>query len=466
MKETADGARDSEVTQLRTEVQHLQRSLSETHQELLTHRHFLEQCMETRKGVMELLANREAFSQCLEFREGIQAVLGSAQLFGEFGDRIAELDLSLAGVSDNTARHGKAISTLTEQQKRTSSTLDAVVRVVKRLAHSRSRSRGPSERHSAAPTPGGTVEEVRSVANGGSGNTRMVEAAAEPLRHANGTHAHEDLNGAAGVEQADVGPNTDQQPMEWWDGPHREEPVPRIAADHDLLLDDEQMEYDGSGDGAWDWPGWPLGCEDDVGLYARFPGLEGPGSFHPSEAGEERRYWSGSSSCGSDGRSWRRRSGRSGGTSARGYSSGPDVGIPDLMCSRNPGDAGNGRSLTARRNGSANSGMSAEVKGCVNGVLAKIEEALINLDSNAREGGGGNSRTTSRTGSGRNSRQGAPDISIGEKLAQRTPRAGGVTPHSAATPRSGATPRVRPGSAPYSNWPGIETGWQQTNSWA
>merc|ERR1740123_894031 len=97
----------------------------------MAHREALEQCLEIRGGVMELLTHREA----------LQAVLGGAKIIGEIGDRTTELDLSLAGVSDNTARHGKAISTLTEQQKRTTATLEVVVRAVKRLA-GRSRSRG------------------------------------------------------------------------------------------------------------------------------------------------------------------------------------------------------------------------------------------------------------------------------------------------------------------------------------
>ena len=49
------------------------------------------------------------------------------------GDKAAELDLTLAGVSDNTSRHGKAISSLIEQQNRTTNIVDAVVRAVKRL---------------------------------------------------------------------------------------------------------------------------------------------------------------------------------------------------------------------------------------------------------------------------------------------------------------------------------------------
>lgn len=107
---------EDEVAVLRAEVAQLT-------QELLMHRKVLEQCLEVRESVMELL----------ELREGLQRIAN------EIGDRTAELDLSLAGVSDNTARHGKAISTLSEQQKRTTATLDAVVRAVKRLDRSRSR---------------------------------------------------------------------------------------------------------------------------------------------------------------------------------------------------------------------------------------------------------------------------------------------------------------------------------------
>lgn len=475
MKETADGARESEVTQLRNEIAQLHHAMSETHEELLSHRQALEQCLDTRKGVMELLANREAFAQCLELREGIQAVLGSTKLFGEFAkwcrekdtwqDRIAELDLSLAGVSDNTARHGKAISTLTEQQKRTSSTVDAVVRAVKRLAHSRSRSRESSARPSTVPTPGGGGTEAHGVAhtlstNGPVVSDDMLEATQMPR----GVRAPGQSPDVAGVECED-GDGLHVNRMEWWGG-HQgvEEPQPRFAGDADLLLDDEQMEFGGTGDSAWDWPGWPLPREDDARPY---PGLRGVGaqglgeSFHPSEV-DEPRYFSGSSSCGSDGRSWRRRSGRSGGTSAKGYSSGPDAGIPDPMCLSGSGDGGAALSQASRRNGSGNpAGMSAEVKGCVNGVLAKIEEALTNLDSNSREAPGGSSRATS----GRSSRPGAPEATGAIASAgQRTPRSSG-TPQNPVTPR-GATPRVRPATAPYQPWHGPDAAWQQTNSWA
>ncbi|CAJ1365209.1 unnamed protein product [Effrenium voratum] len=95
-----------------------------------------------RERAGELLEHREALLQCLELREGVQAALSSTQVIGEVVDRTSELDLSLAGVSDNTARHGRAIASLSEQQRRTTETLDAVVRAVKRLDRSRSRQAG------------------------------------------------------------------------------------------------------------------------------------------------------------------------------------------------------------------------------------------------------------------------------------------------------------------------------------
>ncbi|CAK9057681.1 unnamed protein product [Durusdinium trenchii] len=94
----------------------------------------------------ELLEHREALLQCLELRDGMQ-------ILGEVVDRTSELDLSLAGVSDNTARHGRAIASLTEQQQRTTQTMDAVIRAVKRLDRSRSRQARPT-----STTPSELVE--------------------------------------------------------------------------------------------------------------------------------------------------------------------------------------------------------------------------------------------------------------------------------------------------------------------
>jgi len=124
------------------EVALLRQEVGQLAQEILMHRQVLEQCLEVRESVLELLEHREALTQCLELREGVQAALSSTQVIGEVVYRTAELDLSLAGVSDNTARHGRAISNLNDQQTRTNATLDAVVRAVKRLDRSRSRTRG------------------------------------------------------------------------------------------------------------------------------------------------------------------------------------------------------------------------------------------------------------------------------------------------------------------------------------
>lgn len=96
------------------------------------HRKVLEQCLEMRESVMDLLEHRDV-------------LLGSGRLLAELGDRAIELDLSLAGVSDNIARHGRAIGTLTEQQKRSNSAMESLVRAVKRISRSRSRARSTED---------------------------------------------------------------------------------------------------------------------------------------------------------------------------------------------------------------------------------------------------------------------------------------------------------------------------------
>lgn len=156
-----------------TELSDLKEEVSQIAQELLSHRKVLEQLLEVREGCMELLEHRETFAQCLDLREGMQVVLSSARIISEVGDKTTELELSLAGVSDNTARHGRAISTLTEHSKRTQATLDAVVRAVKRLDRSRSRCRDatPSSSHGAPLSarafglsrPGGDADPAHDV---------------------------------------------------------------------------------------------------------------------------------------------------------------------------------------------------------------------------------------------------------------------------------------------------------------
>mmetsp|Transcript_29807 Transcript_29807/g.68661 ORF Transcript_29807/g.68661 Transcript_29807/m.68661 type:complete len:350 (-) Transcript_29807:59-1108(-) len=128
--------------ELRDVVMQLHRACTDMREELLAHRAALEQFLEMRDGMLELLANREA-------------VVGAARVLGEIGDRTAELELSLAGVSDNTARHGRAIANLTDQQKRSASTIDAMVRCVTQLAtqtRQRSRSRGTEDSHPGVPS--------------------------------------------------------------------------------------------------------------------------------------------------------------------------------------------------------------------------------------------------------------------------------------------------------------------------
>lgn len=192
------------------EVAMLRQEVSQLTQEVLMHRKVLEQCLEMRESVLELLEHREALVQCLELREAVQAILASTQVIGEVADRTAELDLSLAGVSDNTARHGKAISNLTEQQKRTTATLDAVVRAVKRLDRSRSRSRGTA---STVPTLPGTTAFV---------HTPMTEGGLQTV------------DGA--VETADG-----------WSEPNH-------PAEADGYIQGNTHEYEA--DDPWAWPGW------------------------------------------------------------------------------------------------------------------------------------------------------------------------------------------------------------------
>lgn len=102
-----------DFAELRGEVRQLREALEEVQNQLLMHRQVLE--------------------ECLELRDGMACVMGASKVLNEVGDRFAELELSLAGVSENTASQGQAITALTEKQKRSSVTIDAVVRAIKRL---------------------------------------------------------------------------------------------------------------------------------------------------------------------------------------------------------------------------------------------------------------------------------------------------------------------------------------------
>jgi len=372
MKEGAGGSSDgvSEVERLRAEVEQLHNLCAETREELMSH--------------------REALSQCLELRDGVQAVLSSAQLITEIGDRTAELDLSLAGVSDNTARHGKAISMISEQQKRTTATLDAVVRAVKRLDRSRSRSRCSSVPPGAIS---GTlrVDYARNLQSGDlplPDSARCYKASAELPRPGASPRVTE-----AGTAQWGFGPDgregecrpvdTEMRPED----SHGQGFPPEDAGEwEDGYAERESAGYNHHAADPWDYPGWHPEFGDQDAL--------------PHD--EQMRYCS-SSSCGSEGRPWRaggassrRHQPGGGGSRQRGYSGRSGTGIPD------PSLAGPGPGLHAEyageqvdRNPSARSGSqrpgsrgtsgNAEMASCVKGVLARIEEALTKLDSGPRD---------------------------------------------------------------------------------
>jgi len=392
-KEDAEDSEElSEVEQLRMQIAQLHQVCVDTREELLTHRQVLQECLEMREGVQEILEHRETFKQCIAMEDSIKAVMNGAKVMGEIGERQLELDLSLAGVSDNTARHGRAIGTIAEQQKRSGATLDAVVRAVKRLARSRSRGRGPLVPPSTENLLGATGMDEQCDAD----QLFSTRSAAAPTlaylppvlqdgpisssceRRAKGTGS-----GNRKEEDDFLGPAA--QPHEWLEGGQLEQSQPRLLeAVEDPwqgLVQELTGRYGASAqDGDWiGAPGWPplgtAGLEADV-----LEGLQGfCGVGVTSE--EEPRYWSGSSSCGSESRALRapiqslhhpRGSSRSGSRVGGSYRSG--AGIPDT-CLGGPGDPG-------KIGGPASNApiASPEMANCVQGVLARIEEALTKLD--------------------------------------------------------------------------------------
>jgi len=430
---------------IHAEIEHLREVCAENREELMAHRQALEQCLEIREGVMELLTHREALAQCLELREGFHAVLGGAKLIGEIGDRTAELDLSLAGVSDNTARHGKAISTLTEQQKRTAATLEVVVRAVKRLAgRSRSRSRSFGGVGSGCTEgSGGDGGWSLGESGGGGGASAAVTAlggdtlaCSRPSSRARGRRrdagdaAASTAAAAAAAAAVPVGSGGEGfgadgggQLTDWPDGSHGEEEVDGEAG---IAVGATAGRAGGYGDmlpmrplpatlDEWDWSGGiELECDDQ--------------RHQPSE-GEPRYAGSGSSSCGSDARAWRNlmagreppsSSSRRRGGSGHGRGSGrataeatggsyPDVladlcfgghidyrshhpyGLHEPRSEDVPRRAHSGQSQSSRHSQveavQSSCPPSAEMASCVKGVLARIEEALTKLDSGGSGGG-------------------------------------------------------------------------------
>lgn len=315
---------------LASELSEVKEEVSQIAQELLSHREVLKELMEVRDGCMELLEHRDAmlstFAQCLELREGIQAVLGAARLVAELGDKATELELSLAGVSDNTARHGKAISNLTEGHKRTQATLDAVVRAVKRLDRSRSRCRDstPSSVRGAGP-----LLSARPPVLG-------LRAGEEPF----------DYGRPAGIDRP--------MAVEDWGAVAAGRPPAGGA---------------GEADDAWTGPGWS--AAEDQGATE-----------------EELRIGTGSS-CGSSAEiRAARRAARARRPPSRGDAAQPGASTATPRDAGRAGSAA--PASRARGGGDAGGAAAAggsEMAHCVKGVLARIEEALTKLDGSGGAGG-------------------------------------------------------------------------------
>lgn len=265
-------------------------------------------------------------------------------------------------------------------------------------------------------------------------------------------------------------------------GNHLEESQPRLMdaplEDWGKLVDDLAGRYGpggGADDAAWiGAPGWPplgtAGLEADImGTMNGLPGMGGfGGACGTSE--EDVRYWSGSSSCGSDSRAFRAsavrgpvrggRPGSWGATSTRQRMNGG--GIPDT-CQGGPGDLGGNGPMErpgrhSRRSGGPSSGgapiASPEMANCVQGVLARINEALTKLDSGAPQEADSTASGPSSTGQGQR-----PRTSNGESHRTRNrPHSarGAATSRASGTPRA-STPRARGGGAPYGH---------AANSWA
>lgn len=351
---------------LEVQVAELREQVAQLVQELHTHRQVLEQFIEVREGCMELLEHRSGLLQCLELREGLQAVRG------ELIDKAAELDLSLAGVSDNTARHGKALGNLAEQQKRTAVTLDAIVRAVKRLDRSRSRSRdhfasmGPTMRTDDL-SPGPALLQQVDEGDG------LVSFSAPPTTTSAGGG-----DGMMGFgSEATEG-------REWWNAPcgggsgrHSARGGPRSLGDGVAagLAGGEGAPLAGGGDGLseddpWHWPGWSTGRNDEPELAVPAEDVKcgsapsSPTSTTDAALQQQRSLFDAvPRSRGSQG-------GTTPTTARRGR--GPQPGPSDQPTS--PGSARGGQSNT-------------EMAHCVKGVLARIEEALTKLDGSEGPGG-------------------------------------------------------------------------------
>lgn len=355
--ENSGGRGGGDVAELRAQVVQLHQVCAETREELLAHRQVLEQWIGIREEVMDMLAHREA-------------ILGGSQLLGGIGDRFAELELSLAGVSDNTARHGKAISSLAEGRKRTSAAIDAVVRAVKRLDRGQALARTPRDC-----------------------SHRIDAEAAQPPMSAASASTHS--GGEWGVDA--------QDDRRSWAGDQRVsgEHGGGLSGEHGravrgrLLLGQEGGGgLGGSAPLAWDCPSW----QDDHASGG-----------HRAEHNVP-MHASGSSSCGSDRRSWRR-SGANGGPGRRhypwnttrandyygdqGHTEDLEEQFPPTHLQNGAPTGHGGVSYMSPPEGIAPPEGSADMDSCVKGVMARIEEALTKLD-----GGGplGNCHVDERSG--------------------------------------------------------------------
>eukprot|EP00927_Polykrikos_kofoidii_P019813 TRINITY_DN19293_c0_g1_i1.p1 TRINITY_DN19293_c0_g1~~TRINITY_DN19293_c0_g1_i1.p1 ORF type:complete len:551 (-),score=102.17 TRINITY_DN19293_c0_g1_i1:179-1831(-) len=372
---------EEEVADLRMQVQQLTQVCAETREELLTHRQVLEQCLEVRESCMEILNHREA-------------ILNSARIISDMGDRTAELDLSLAGVSDNTARHGKAISALTEQQKRTSTTLDAVVRAVKRFDH-RSRSRSRSACAGAPPLP----PQPQQQASVSTPCDAELEGMVLPTVLGDGQGGSRD-RGGEGDEGLEVGIDACTAPSSGGlpsGAPSSQHVSHNRAPVQEMTL----MAPGASGVDVWnEFPDPPTvnGYPGTEGVWSDWPGgwSNGYDERRPCvyEDDEPRILYgggmlnSGSSSCGSDARQ----------VHGHGHPhSHQQSAVPGR--SRRSGRSGPGSGPIASSGGSGGSGPPAatgEMAHRVKGVLARIEEALVKLDSN-----GGTAAVRSANAAGR-----------------------------------------------------------------
>uniref|UniRef100_A0A7S4QW20 SRCR domain-containing protein n=1 Tax=Alexandrium monilatum TaxID=311494 RepID=A0A7S4QW20_9DINO len=467
MPNSCEGAED---------VADLRREVSQLKQELRMHRQVLEECLQVREGCADLLAHREALTQVLELRDGAQqpgqAMIGSERInrielrIMESQEHLKELDLSLAGVSDNTAKQGKAISALMEQQRCTSATLDAVVRAVKRLDRSRSRQRVVSTETTLSVglrTEGGAhagdLEQTEERAPAHDGGYRPPASGSDAsTRDAGAPGGEPGHRGDAGTGERRA--DHAQPPAEWHGAcdQHEGQALEPALAGGDCREGDDigrdfhagfqdAGQYGGTGGSeAWNWRGWGRACE------------------------EEFRHASASSSCGSDGRN--RRSTRAAGRS-RPCSAGPYGGqsrlIPDTSLAGPGGPGadyrtpeyeheltGSCRSQSAGCTGSAggcplpHSGASAEMANCVQGVLARIEEALTKLDGPSQQDGalpehgrGGCGERTLRPGCAPESWDpgcSAVPRRCSGRAGSTSARAGHCRPHSASTPRGKVAP--------------------------